>query len=216
MPTFALRDQTLWLVLIDVSGSMGDPFHGSGEFKGFVEVGDYSSKLEAAKESLLKQVAGLGPDAYLTVITFSSYATVVYDGPPSNVQKLRRRLALLTPDSGTNIAARFYWPVIFPPSLGAFSARQLLWSLRMDSRTSETPLTLRGDAPNGALQLALFLLTTHQTGRPSRTLFPLAGESLSCEPRQHLPSTSLKRSSPTAVKHLLLSLSNRQQRHLQR
>lgn len=111
-------DRTLWLLLIDVSGSMKETFRGTGRFQGFVEVGEYRSKLQAAKESLLKQIRGLGPDTDVAIISFSDSASQVYAGSPDNTEEIRRSIELLEPSAGTNIAGALNYACELPKERG--------------------------------------------------------------------------------------------------
>jgi von Willebrand factor type A domain len=122
-------EKTLWLVLIDVSGSMGSPLTNKGDFSGFVEFSSSRSKLEAAKDALLRQVAGLGPDTDVAIITFSDTASLVYIGSPLNTQEtqeVRRQVEPLTPGAGTNIASALDFARQVPHSHGYKIATALI------------------------------------------------------------------------------------------
>jgi hypothetical protein len=50
----------MWLILLDHSGSICDPFSGKVEFAGRTRESGAAGKLETAKESLLEHLQGLG------------------------------------------------------------------------------------------------------------------------------------------------------------
>jgi hypothetical protein len=94
----------MWIVLLDHSGSMGEPFQGRSTFEGLSRTTQQETKLEAAKEALLRHVAGLGGGARLVVVEFTRTASVVFDGAASD-SRLRAALDPLQAGGETDIAA---------------------------------------------------------------------------------------------------------------
>ena len=94
-----------WLILLDESGSMFGPFMGAHDFDGHIETGTYRTKIEAAKDRLLKEINGLH-DSVVSIISFSSEAALICTESSSNVTVITE--ALEQPretGGGTNIAA---------------------------------------------------------------------------------------------------------------
>jgi hypothetical protein len=98
----------MWIVLLDHSGSMGDPFEQSGASSRRARMVDAETKLEAAKAVLKEEVAELketDPDLKLVIFAFTDRAVQVYDGPVADLEAIVRALERLRPRNGTDIAA---------------------------------------------------------------------------------------------------------------
>lgn len=97
----------LWAILIDTSGSMGEPFASSAAtstFSGLTEESAYHTKLEAAKEILLKQLHGLS-ETDVAIISFSDDAQLVCKGTAEKIKDAHSLINSLTPSGQTNLAA---------------------------------------------------------------------------------------------------------------
>ena len=95
----------MWLILLDRSGSMGDPFEGGVEFGGRVRTTQEKIKLDAAKAALREHLAGLGVPTAIALITFDSAASVVYEGTSADAAAIARALDDVTAGGGTDVAA---------------------------------------------------------------------------------------------------------------
>jgi len=118
----------MWIVLLDHSGSMGEPFRGSHTFSGRAVTGKGGTKLEEARRALCDRVRGLASSEIVIVIAFTSSAEVVFDGSASQSDKLERVLAELEADNGTSIAAALEAAVDLLEPLGRTASRVLLVS----------------------------------------------------------------------------------------
>jgi hypothetical protein len=93
----------MWIVLLDHSGSMGDPFGGEAAFAGRARPSEAATKLEAAKEALLADLSGLGPSTRIALIAFTEQPSLRFEGLCSQVDEIRTQLDLLHPEDGTDI-----------------------------------------------------------------------------------------------------------------
>jgi hypothetical protein len=59
----------MWIILIDHSGSMGDPFSGNQTFSGRSTESKANLKLEAAVDSILERLPGRSPNEQLQVVS---------------------------------------------------------------------------------------------------------------------------------------------------
>ena len=94
----------MWLILLDYSGSMGEPFAGSGTFQGRATAAAASVKLDAARQALYLRVRGLDPSERVIVIGFTSVAQVLFDGRAAQTGELEDALDALQPTGGTDVA----------------------------------------------------------------------------------------------------------------
>ena len=95
----------MWILAIDRSSSMGQPFKGETSFAGRVKVTDATTKLSAARTALLEHLAGIHPSSRVVVIAFNTRAETIYDGPAQDREAIAARLASIEPGGGTDIAA---------------------------------------------------------------------------------------------------------------
>lgn len=98
----------MWIVLLDHSDSMGEPFEQAGESSRRTRIVDAEIKLEAAKEVLREEIQELkdtDPDMALAIFAFTDEAKLVYDGSVADLQSIDCALATLSPHNGTDIAA---------------------------------------------------------------------------------------------------------------
>lgn len=94
-----------WIILLDESGSMFQPFTGGHAFSGHTETGAYRTKIEAAKDRLLREINGL-QNCIVSIISFSSDAAVICSELSSEVATIRKLLDRPRDHGGgTNIAA---------------------------------------------------------------------------------------------------------------
>ncbi|PXF56792.1 MAG: hypothetical protein C4B59_16375 [Candidatus Methanogaster sp.] len=94
----------IWIVLLDVSGSMGDGFTKKPTpTNALTEVGRWKTKLEAAKDLLVSQVhATRGQD--IAVIAFSTQARCEFKGSLADFTKWEKKLEDIQPEYQTNLA----------------------------------------------------------------------------------------------------------------
>ncbi len=118
----------MWIVLLDYSESMGEPFRGSASFSGRSVTSAAATKFEAARSALLERVRGLAPNERVVVIAFTSVATIAFDDSASETARLKAALAELEPTNGTSIAAAFDATVELLKPAGKTNARVLLVS----------------------------------------------------------------------------------------
>jgi hypothetical protein len=95
--------KSLWVLLLDTSGSMGNPFRSAGVFDGPFEASNAETKIDAAKEILLKQLRGLASTDVI-IIAFSDYPETVFRSSENN-STLLSSLQHVTAGGGTDIAA---------------------------------------------------------------------------------------------------------------
>jgi hypothetical protein len=97
----------MWIILLDRSGSMGDPFAATDAHRppGRVRVTEAASKWLAAKEAVLDEVSGLDPAEAVCLIAFNTEAPVVFEGRAGEAAQLRSVLDALAPSGGTDVAA---------------------------------------------------------------------------------------------------------------
>ncbi|MET3973177.1 VWA domain-containing protein [Bradyrhizobium sp. S3.9.1] len=96
---------TMWLILLDASGSMADPFSGTGEFAGRTRQSKSTLKIDAAKESLVIHMRGLGQATEAAIFVFREEAELIYEGLSSQSSKIEKTLAAVEAGGGTDIAA---------------------------------------------------------------------------------------------------------------
>ena len=94
----------IWIVLLDVSGSMGRGFSKkSVPTDPMTEIGRWKTKLDAAKDLLIRQVhATRGQD--IAVIAFSTHARYLFKGSITEFKKWERTLEHILPEAETNLA----------------------------------------------------------------------------------------------------------------
>ena len=95
---------SIWVVLIDTSGSMSQGFSGRVSDDPFVETGAWSTKIEAAKELLGSQIRASNVQE-IAVVTFADQAAKIFHG--TREEFLRREsefMALEASSRKTNLA----------------------------------------------------------------------------------------------------------------
>src|SRR5262249_40656318 len=95
----------MWLILLDASGSMADPFGAGTEFSGRTRATKSRFKIDAAKESLVLHLRGLGVTTEAAIFAFRDQAELIYEGPSAQDGEIKSALDHVKPDGGTNIAA---------------------------------------------------------------------------------------------------------------
>jgi hypothetical protein len=93
------------IILLDHSGSMGEPFSGKAEFVGRTRTTDASFKLQAAKTELLRSVASLASATSVALFEFTSTASLIYEGMSNDQAAIQCALDALGAEDGTDIAA---------------------------------------------------------------------------------------------------------------
>lgn len=95
----------MWIILIDHSGSMGDPFSGNQTFSGRATESKANSKLEAAVNAVLERLPGRSPIEQVVIIGFTSKAEIIVEGQASEFDLFENALNQLVATNGTDIAA---------------------------------------------------------------------------------------------------------------
>ena len=96
--------EDLWIVLLDTSESMSDPFKGTGDFAGQTDSTNHLRKIEAAKDRVLKELHGM-KGATCSVVTFADNPSVLFTRQPPALESLVTAFEDLRPSGGTNIGA---------------------------------------------------------------------------------------------------------------
>lgn len=94
----------MWLILLDHSGSMGDPFAGTTEFHGRSKRSTHIAKLDAAKAAIIERLLGIG-EADIALFGFTSNAIQLFDGSSRRRSEIETALNKLQAHNGTNVAA---------------------------------------------------------------------------------------------------------------
>jgi len=125
----------MWIILLDRSGSMGEPFATAPEDRppGRRRVTEAASKWLAAKEVVLDEVSGLDPAQEVRLIAFDAAASLAFEGRAGEVSRLRTVLDALQPGGGTDVAA----------ALDAGRADGPPWCLRDHQRRGRLRRSLR-------------------------------------------------------------------------
>jgi hypothetical protein len=95
----------MWVILLDGSGSMADPFSGEAPAVGRQRSSQQASKMEAAKESLLIQLSGLGAPTETAIFMFRDRAELIYQGLSSETARIEAALRAVQPGGSTDVAA---------------------------------------------------------------------------------------------------------------
>jgi len=93
------------IILLDHSGSMGEPFSGKTEFVGRTRRTEAAIKLEAAKTELLRSIASLASPTPIALFEFTSSASLIYEGMSNDHAAIKSALDALIANDGTDIAA---------------------------------------------------------------------------------------------------------------
>jgi Mg-chelatase subunit ChlD len=105
--TISARGQTgeliMWIVLLDQSASMNDPFSGSLKFRGRKRIAKDDRKIVAAKRALREYVEGLPSSELLSVIAFNDDADEVFAGTCQESACIERTLYGIEPNGNTDI-----------------------------------------------------------------------------------------------------------------
>lgn len=95
----------IWVILIDISGSMRGGFSQNENTSGLiVEKGAYQTKIEAAKDILLKQIKGI-PNSEVAVIAFNHQPYLVHRNLSTDTQGFEKPITELQAGGGTDISA---------------------------------------------------------------------------------------------------------------
>lgn len=98
----------LWIICLDRSGSMGKGFSASidniRDFRGRLEATEKQIKLDAAKDAVLREIAGLDPSSEIAIFAFDDHPEEIYKGQAYNLDKIKYALSMVRPGNQTNIA----------------------------------------------------------------------------------------------------------------
>lgn len=98
---------SIWYILIDVSGSMGEGFSSTHDHEGdpFAETGPWKKKLDAAKDVLLRQASRMRKNQEIAILAFDSNTKVIYRGQASGLPA--KKINSLRAGSSTNLSSAF-------------------------------------------------------------------------------------------------------------
>ncbi len=103
-----IKKQNMWIVLLDNSGSMGCVFENDYQPGGRTDVLRAKTKLEAAKEALLKHLSSMGTEEQIVLCTFNEdYICLGNDFAASERTRIRNALDGVAPFDGTDLAGAF-------------------------------------------------------------------------------------------------------------
>ena len=96
----------MWIVLLDHSGSMGEPFSGIPDISSRrLREGDADLKLNAAKEVLLEEISLLGKGIQVVIFGFTNHAHLIFSGNAGQLKDIENAIASIKATNGTSIAA---------------------------------------------------------------------------------------------------------------
>ncbi len=95
----------MWIVLLDHSSSMGEPFSGRQDFKGRSKSTASTTKLAAAIDAVLERLPGRDPAELVVIIGFTERAQVVAEDTAREHTRIRLALHKLHAVDGTDISA---------------------------------------------------------------------------------------------------------------
>jgi len=96
----------VWIILLDHSGSMSEPFAGDRDLSVHrTRTTESAVKLEAAKEVLLAEIGRLEDQFPVVIFGFTSHPTLLYDGEAGRHQDIKAALDSVRANDGTDIAA---------------------------------------------------------------------------------------------------------------
>lgn len=95
----------MWIVLLDHSGSMGDPFSGVPDISSHrLRTVEADIKLVAAKEALLEEIKELGEEIEVVVFGFTSQVHEIFAGKAKQYREVEIALSTVEATNGTDIA----------------------------------------------------------------------------------------------------------------
>jgi len=95
--------ESIWVILLDTSGSMGSGFTRVGEPTGLTEAGGWKRKIDAAKDLLLRRIEALRtPD--VAVIQFTATARLLFLAPAVRFPEFAGVIRDLRAGGGTDLA----------------------------------------------------------------------------------------------------------------
>lgn len=94
----------MWIILLDHSGSMGQPFEGKQEFAGRSTTSEARIKLEAAKAALLEHLLGLGTPVPVVLFEFTDSASMVFEGMSTDTAGIQKALDRIEAGGSTDLA----------------------------------------------------------------------------------------------------------------
>jgi len=96
--------RSIWIIFLDRSGSMSEGFSATGTFPGRAEATEQRVKLDAAKEALLREVAGLDPNCRIAIFAFDDKPELLFEGSPTEHSTFEPIVGAVTHRGQTNIA----------------------------------------------------------------------------------------------------------------
>jgi hypothetical protein len=141
----------MWIILLDHSGSMGQPFDAviDGTTRRTRQA-DAEIKLAAAKEVLLEELGQLGSDVPIAIFGFTRTASLVFEGQAGQTGAIRSSLELLVAGGGTDIASALNKAVEYAPSRGKGELMRIV--LISDGQSDRTRATR---AARSCLEIAM-------------------------------------------------------------
>lgn len=98
--------ESVWIILIDISGSMDEGFSGTPSNDPLAERGRWHTKLDAAKDLLVRQVAASRVQD-IAVFSFSDNARKLFHGSRSDFSQAEATIRALKTENRTNLANGF-------------------------------------------------------------------------------------------------------------
>src|SRR5579884_278339 len=138
----------MWIILLDHSSSMGDPFSSevSQAGPGRVRQVEAETKWEAAKRTVMDEVGALNTDEPVCLIAFTSVASIVFEGVAADSDGLGVALDGLSPNNGTDIAAALNMAAEYAARAAAahISVEVILIDPTDEGRTVAEAIQIRG------------------------------------------------------------------------
>jgi hypothetical protein len=94
----------MWIILLDHSGSMGEPFRGARTFEGRSVEAAAATKIASAKAAFVERLAGLR-STQVALFGFTQHAVLLYEGVSTDRDAIAESLDLMVAAGGTDIAA---------------------------------------------------------------------------------------------------------------
>jgi hypothetical protein len=93
----------MWIILLDRSGSMRNPFQGTTRFSGRTRTAVDERKIDAAKRALIEYAQGLSKEERISVVAFNNKSKEVFQGTANESQRLKDAIDGIEARGGTDI-----------------------------------------------------------------------------------------------------------------
>ncbi|MFH0998554.1 MAG: TIR domain-containing protein [Pseudomonadota bacterium] len=157
----------MWIVLLDNSGSMGDPFEQSDLSSRRARTTDAEIKFAAAKEVLMEELQELKqiyPEMALAIFAFTEKAELAYEGSVADLRGIELSLEKLKPYNGTDISAALNAAADYKEKLKTSEITQLV--LITDGKSDRVKaMAAARRCLQCQLALSMLLIDTTEEGR---------------------------------------------------